>query len=172
MQPEEKKKSNAVWYVVGGIALFLVIAGSLARFVMGMVFQQALGQQGIQYSQNGSGYSVKTAQGTAEVSTSGSLPSGWPGDVPAYPGATVQASYSGTAANGQGGTMVSLKSADAASAVGDYYKAQLASNGWKIAGSYEAAGTSIIGAEKAGRKVSVSVSSAGGSTQIVLVIGK
>ena len=97
------------------------------------------------------------------------LPSDWPGDVPTYPNSqitqvsTVDTQIVGTEAS----SMVSLTTSDSAQMVGDFYKADLVSNGWSINTSMSM-GTNVF-AVKDNRMVNVITSAlkTGGSMVIV-----
>lgn len=159
-----------VWYVVGIVVLVVVVGYACMNYMMGFFWRAALSSQGVNVNSNGAGYTVNTPQGNLQVGNA-ALPSDWPKDVPTYPGASVTTSYSGTS-GGKSGAAVVLKTSDSVAKVGDWYKAQLAANGWTVNGSYQAGGVTIIGAEKGGQKLAVEASASGGSTQIAIQIGQ
>ena len=131
--------------------------------------QQTGGQASV--SMNGDTMQVTTSEGTFTAGQT-TLPADWPTDVPAYAGATVQYSASVNPATGQAGSMVMLMSSDSPATVAAFYKTQLAANGWAISGTMESAGTTIMGATKGDRAVSLSIGGADGQTSITIGVGK
>lgn len=101
------------------------------------------------------------------------LPSDWPSDAPAYPGATVQFSANSNPTDkGQNkSSSVMLESKDSALLVSDFYKKELVSKGWKIAGTYEVGGVYSMTAEKDTRTLVLSIAGSKNSTSISLTIG-
>ena len=126
------------------------------------------------------GTSVKTnADGSMQMNTSeGSfstgktIPKDWPKDAPVYAGAEVEYSAAVNTAEGKPGYALILLTSDATAKVSAYYKAELAKQGWKIEGAMEGNGTTVIGATKGDRVISVSVASSEGQTGITIGVGK
>lgn len=110
--------------------------------------------------------------GTSTFTTGGgSWPQGAPDYAAAYPGATVQSSFSGVA-DGQAGAMASFTTADPPEKVIDFYKARAKAAGLKNETSMEANGSRMYGAsDDAGRAVSVQTSVQDGSTTGVVTYG-
>ena len=113
---------------------------------------------------------METAEGTYNAGNN-TLPDDWPTDAPIYTGAIVQ--YSGsTAAGGKPGAGAVLTSADSTVQVVAFYKAELAKQGWTMTTVMESQGTTIMGANKDDRTLSLLVGSADGQTTITIGIGK
>ncbi len=131
--------------------------------------QQTGGQASV--SMNGDAMQVTTSEGTFTAGQT-TMPSDWPTDVPAYVGATVQYSASVNPTTGQPGSMVMLMSSDGVAEVAAFYKTQLVLNGWALSGTLESAGTTIMGATKGDRVVSLSIAGTDGQTSITIGVGK
>lgn len=109
---------------------------------------------------------VTTDEGT--FTTGSDLPVDFPSDIPAYPGAT--AAYSGTSNINSEGTQfaVVLSSTDPYEKVADYYTTQLPAQGWDIESTQKISGTTILGAVKDNRTLSVAVASGDDATSITI----
>jgi hypothetical protein len=112
---------------------------------------------------------IEVEGGTAKVGTQ-SMPSNWPEDVPAYPGATVSYSTSVNPQTGTPGMAVMLLTPDTLEAAATYYKTELAAQGWTVESSLEAAGTSLFSATKDQRTASVMINASEGQTAITVAI--
>jgi hypothetical protein len=114
---------------------------------------------------------VKTDEAT--VSNKQELPSEWPSDVPAYPGAAVQ--FSGTATNpetGKEGSAAMFTTTDTGTAVIDFYKAKIAAEGWTVSNTMQINGGTVLVAAKDDRVLTVSIASAEGQTAITIGTSK
>ncbi|MBI2635808.1 hypothetical protein HYW84_00575 [Candidatus Peregrinibacteria bacterium] len=115
---------------------------------------------------------VETAEGTYNAGGN-RLPEDWPEDAPVYAGAEVQFSGAANPANGKPGAAAVLITADSASDVLTFYKAELKSKGWTITTTMESQGTTIIGATKGARTFSLMIgSSDAGKTSITIGVGE
>jgi hypothetical protein len=109
--------------------------------------------------------------GNAEVEMGGELPDDWPSDVPVYADATMQYSASVDPSTGQPGAMAVLMTDDRAEDVAGFYRDSLADEGWTITASMESGGTTVIGATKDTRVLSLSFASSEGQTTITIGVG-
>ena len=173
--PEHKpgKNNRIVIIAVVAVVLVLVIGGFAAR-----MFSQKLGENMAEnmiesatggkadVDINSDSVTVKTDEGS--FSTAASLPDGFPSDVPVYPGSAI--TYSGTNNQQTGDTeyVVVLSTTDSYQKVGDYYTAQLASQGCDITSTQSIAGTTVISASKDTRTLSMSTATADDGTTITL----
>ncbi len=109
-----------------------------------------------------------TSEGT--LSTGNAVPADWPTDVPAYPGAVVQYSASVNSADGKKGSALILMTLDDVQKVSDYYKDELASQGWASAQVMQAGGTTIMSMTKDDRTLSLAIAGSDGKTNITFGI--
>ena len=112
---------------------------------------------------------VNTSEGTAKIGAQ-SMPENWPSDIPAYPGATVSYSTAVNPQNGKPGMAVALMTKDDAKTVTEYYKKELAGNGWTVDSVLGGAGTSIFSARKAGSMASFLIQGDKDQTTITMAI--
>lgn len=125
---------------------------------------------GVQVNTDGS-TTINNAQGTATVGGT-TMPADWPTDAPTYAGAKVQYSMSTNPATGKAGSAVILATSDSVDAVAAFYAKALADNGWKIEGNMRGGGTTIMGATKDDRIISLAIANSEGMTTITMGIGK
>jgi len=114
---------------------------------------------------------VKTEDGTYNAGNN-QLPEDWPEDAPIYAGSTIQFSGSANATTGQPGAAVVLSTADSAADVMTFYKGELKKQGWTVTSTMEAQGTTIMGATKGTRALSLMVGSTNGQTSITIGVGE
>lgn len=108
---------------------------------------------------------VETSEGTA--TTANKVPSDWPSDAPAYPGADVQYSASANVEAGQQAALV-LTTKDTAEQVVEYYKETLTGNGWSMTSTMQGGDSTLMSAEKGDRAVSIVIGSSEGETTVTL----
>lgn len=117
---------------------------------------------------------VKTDDGTtATFSTGAAAAKSLPLGVPVYPGANVTANISGSRADGKGGAMVTMTTADVPDKVTAFYKAEAAKRGMKTKSNEVMVGkkASFTAENEAGEKIVATASPGGqGQTQVMLVI--
>jgi hypothetical protein len=94
------------------------------------------------------------------------VPSGFPDDVPIYPGASPTAAMT---AAGEG-VMVTLRSTDEQQAIFEFYEAQLVEQGWSITARPSFGGQLGLEASKDSRKVTVRVSGVEGESHLSLMV--
>jgi hypothetical protein len=111
---------------------------------------------------------VETADGSME--TGGDVPSDWPSDAPAYPGATVSFSAKKNPTDGSAGTALSLVTDDTTAEVVDFYTNALKNNGWAVQGTMNAGPTTIMAATKGTRNISIMIAAANDKTSITIGI--
>jgi hypothetical protein len=165
--PSGAKKNNTVWYIIIGVIILLIIVGRMAtgffsKKIVEKSIEQATG--GKVSVQNDGNVKVSTKEGTFETN-SGKLPDNWPSDAPTYAG-TITFSGSSNGTNGQKGLSLMITTTDGADKVAAFYKSELAAKGWTIANEGTFSGTTMIGAEKAGKQYSIGIITADGQTQI------
>lgn len=114
---------------------------------------------------------IQTKEGTYNAGNN-QLPEDWPKDAPIYAGATIQFSGSANPATGKPGAAAVLVTSDSVADVVTYYKAELKKQGWTISSTMEAQGTTIMGATKGDRALSLMIGSADGQTSITIGIGE
>lgn len=107
--------------------------------------------------------SIKTTQGAAAAAVV------MPAYAPVYPGATVEAVME-TESGGRKTKMVTLATQDPVTKVGDFYKAALTKEGWKLPQSMLMPDAAMITGEKGDKQVSVMVSKQDDKTGIVLTV--
>ena len=115
---------------------------------------------------------VQTKDGTYNAGNN-QLPADWPTDAPVYAGATIQFSGSANPTTGKPGAAAVLVTSDAAADVTTFYKAELKKQGWMITSTMENQGTTILGATKGTRALSLMVGTVdGGQTSITIGVGE
>ena len=114
---------------------------------------------------------VKTKDGTAEWG-SNKLPADWATDAPIYPGASIQFSGSSNPTTGQPGAVAILETKDSNTQVLEYYKKELAAQGWKIVANFETGTSATIAASKGDRNIGITSATSEGKTVITVAVGK
>lgn len=107
------------------------------------------------------GATMRIAENGAGVS----LPDGFPKDVPIYKGAVVV-----TSVDTKEGKQVSLRTPDALGKVVDFYKAELAKNGWEVESSMNSGDMGMCNAKKGDSEVVASAFKDGENTMISLMV--
>jgi hypothetical protein len=115
-------------------------------------------------------YSVKSANGSAQVNIGPGATANMPSYLPLYPGAAVQTSVNGTGASGTGGTVIFKTSASAADVIA-FYKQKTTAAGMAETMSMTSGAMVTFGAGKQGTKEAVQVVATTGSdgTSVQLV---
>lgn len=106
--------------------------------------------------------------GSYQVGGDIKLPSGFPSDVYVIDG-TIKAAT--TVKEGETYT-VTIETDESMASVKEKYQSKLEGDGWSITATMDVAGTSFITAEKGSRKVSVSIGTSEGKTNVVLGTSK
>ena len=132
---------NKAVYIIGGIVVLLIVGWFLTR--------GSASVSGVDVDNNLDGSKTYSNEEGSVTVGGGSMPDNWPGDAPAnFAGATIV--YSGTSnpQTGAAGSAVSYTARASVQAVADYYKQQLTSAGWTIAGTANIAGATVVSATK------------------------
>ncbi len=133
-------KSNKVLYII--IAIVVLV-------LLGWYFKNPMSEiSGVDVDNNMDGSVTYKKDGSEITIGTNKLPDNWPSDAPKYPNAKIQ--YSGTSnpQTGAEGSALVFTTTDKVQAVLDFYKKELASNGWKIDQTSNMAGASVISATK------------------------
>ncbi len=151
---------NKVWFIVGGI---IVIA------LLGWFFTRGTVMTGLPAGTTGDrnldGSTTYTNNEGSVTVGGNNMPENWPSDAPkAYSGATI--SYSGTSnpQTGQSGSAVAYTVNASLASVVDYYKTQIASNGWTTSATANMGGATVISASKGERNMVVYIVDSGNGT--------
>lgn len=151
--PATSGSSSKLWYVIGGVAVLLIVAWLAMRVLGGA----ALGTAGVDVNASPGGGTTYTDQEGNSATVGGtSMPESWPSDAPQnYAGASIQYSGDSNPQTGKAGAAVVYTANASVQNVVDYYKAQLQSNGWAIQGTANTAGATVLSATKDGRTFGV-----------------
>jgi len=148
-----------MWYIIGAIVAVLLL-GWLFTGGAGSMMGAA---SGVDVDRNADGSATySNEEGSVTVGTMATMPSNWPSDAPQnFAGASIV--YSGTSnpQTGNVGSAVSYTVRASAQSVADYYKQQLTSAGWTIAGTANMAGAMVVSATKDTRTFGAYISDTG-----------
>jgi cytoskeletal protein RodZ len=162
-----KKLIIIIAIVVGVIAILGVGSYAATRFfaeeVVEKAAEQATGGK-VDIEDEGDKVTIETDEGTATIGKN-EVPDSFPSDVTVYSDAEITAT-SETAS----GTMINLETSDSVSKVFDFYKSNLASNGWKQTSAATYAGTATVTAEKGGKMVSVIIGTDTDNNKTTIII--
>lgn len=113
---------------------------------------------------NGASVAIKTESGgvTGTGGSNLSLPGNFPKDVPSYPGANIFT----TSEAPDMGVMLQAQSEDAPDKVAEFYKTQMAANGWTANEAAQSPYMKIFSFEKGARKAHVSLIPNGSGTTL------
>ncbi len=162
----DKKKLT----IIGVIVAVLVVGGALNRWMGKSAAERAIEAAtggSVDVDRDGDTVTVKTQDGT--ITGGNTMPENFPSDVPVYPGADVQGSYSIDGANGKGHT-VGLQTNDSLADVTAWYRREVAAKGWTVVGDATYNGSLVLSATKDSRGLNVSVSEEDGTVTIGLVV--
>ena len=164
-QPAVASSGSNKWiYIVVGVVVVLAVLGFMGRMAGFMVMRAA----GVNIQPGADGTATySNSEGSVTVGGN-KMPDNWPSDVPAnFAGASIQYSGSSNPQTGRSGAAVVYTVTASASAVFEYYKAQLATQGWTIESTANMGAVSVLGAKKGDRTFGVSLTDAGnGSVQV------
>jgi hypothetical protein len=143
--PVVSGSSNTMMYIIGGV----VVAGLVGFFAMRMIGGAAMSAAGVDADRNMDG-STTYSNGEGSVTVGGaSMPDNWPSDAPQnVAGAQIQYAGSSNPQTGEEGAAVSYTAQGSATAVADYYKRELQSKGWAMAGTANMNGATVVSATK------------------------
>lgn len=162
----QSPRSNKTLYII--IAIVVLIA--LVWLFTGGIGKMALKKAGVDlnYSPDGS-TTYETEEGTVTVGGN-TLPSNWPSDAPTYPNASIQYSGTNNPQTGAEGSAVVFLTEDSMQIVVDFYKKELASNGWKVENTATIGGATVLAALKDTRTLGVYISDVGNG-QVSVTVG-
>ena len=123
---------------------------------------------------DGGSVTIETEDGDVTMSGGeGSLVEGFPGDFPIYDGVTIDSSTK-FAGDGQSQYYAMMLTSDEVSEVSDWYKSELASEGWSIESdttmSTGDGDMTALMVKKGNSEASLSISNTGGETEIVVTV--
>lgn len=142
------KKSNALFIILGILGV-LVVCGVIAMAVAGTAIKKVFENKGVTVNtdgtttykgedgqevtvnNDGTNSTIKTSEGEVKTGENLPLPSGFPKNMPIYPGAKIVLS-SATAS----GYALSLISKSSATSILSYYNTELPKKGWKSNGDF------------------------------------
>ena len=153
--------SKKLIYIVTGIVVILLIGwfakGSI-RSIMG-----------VDVDRNLDGSATYSDGDTTVTVGTNKLSDNWPSDAPKYPNAAIQYSGSSNPQTGEEGAAIVFTTSDKVQAVADFYKRELASNGWVIEQTANIGGSTVLSAKKDTRTIGVYIADAGGGQVSVTV---
>ncbi|HEY9584101.1 MAG TPA: hypothetical protein VJI33_00765 [Candidatus Paceibacterota bacterium] len=162
VQAEDNKGSKKGLYVIVGIVILVLIVWAVKSSMRSVT--------GVDIDRNFDGSATySNEQGSVTVG-SNKLPDNWPADAPKYGNATIQYSGSSNPQTGAEGSSVMFFTSDSAQKVTDFYKKELASNGWTIEQTVNAGPSTILSAKKDQRTFGVYITDAGDG-QVSVTIG-
>ncbi|OGG55693.1 hypothetical protein A3D71_02110 [Candidatus Kaiserbacteria bacterium RIFCSPHIGHO2_02_FULL_55_20] len=167
--PSTSGSGNKMWYIIGGIVILALIGWFLMRGAGSLIGAAS----GVDVDRGANGATTySNEEGSVTVGSGASMPSNWPSDAPAnFAGANIV--YSGTSnpQTGQTGSAVSYTVNASAASVADYYKQQLAAQGWTIQSTANMAGATVVAATKDTRTMGVYITdTADGNVSVVVGI--
>ena len=158
------------------LASFLILLSACGRNSVEQTMEQQIeqgtgGSANVDLNADGSMH-VETKDGTYNTGNN-QLPKDWPEDAPIFAGATIQFSGSANPSAGKPGAAAVLMTTSSAADVMAFYTAELKKQGWTVSSTMESQGTTIIGATKGTRALSLLVGSVdGGQTSITIGVGE
>src|SRR3989338_2629122 len=145
-----KKK---LYMIMGGVVILLVgwsLIGGLGRSLTGV---------GVDKDNGGSTtYSKNDGSVTVEGNK---LPDNWPSDAPKYKNAQILSSVASNPQTGEAGAVIAFSTSDSIQTVIDFYKKELASNGWTVEQTIATETGTILVATKDDRDFSVYIGDSG-----------
>lgn len=175
-ETQKSEKSKAGLYMLIGAGVVVVIAFAVVRGIIGGVANTAATAAaraaGVNLINNGTGGATYSDNNGGSVTVGGNkLPDNWPSDAPKYPDANIQ--YSGTSnpQTGEAGSAIVFTTGDSAQSVSDFYKKQLAADGWTIEQTANMGASSVLSAKKDTRTFAVYITDSGsGQTSVTVGI--
>lgn len=130
VQQAPKKGHKVLWIVLSIVAVIVILVG-IGLYMIGSKVSEYVDVKDGQVT-------VKGENGAAVTYGSGSLPAGWPTDVPQYPGSTVGFSGSANDNNGKPVIAAVFTTKDSMAKVDEFYTKQMLAKGWKPEAEYNA----------------------------------
>ena len=149
--PPASNSGNKMWYVIGGIVVFILVGWFFSRGA-GMMGAAS----GVDVDQNLDGSATySTSDGTVTVGGN-TLPDNWPSDAPGvYSGGSIQYSGSSNPQTGQAGSAVVYTVRASAQSVIDYYKSELTKSGWNVEATANMGEATVLSAGKDTRTIGI-----------------
>lgn len=164
---QESGGSKKGLYIVIVVVLVLI-----ALYLMRGSFGLVGAPEGVDVDRNLDGSATYTNDQGTVTTGSNTLPDDWPSDAPKYPNANIQYSGSSNPQTGEQGVAVAFFTTDAVQTVMDYYKKELASNGWKVEQTATVGLNTVLSATKDTRTFGVYIADVGnGQTTVTVGIG-
>jgi hypothetical protein len=158
------------------VLVVIALVAAMAVTVQGcqMIAQKAVEQAtGVKVDKNGDQVTITGKDGTTASVGKGTVPDGWPTDVPVYAGTITMGNKMD--ANGKTAFLVTLETPDAPKAVADWYQEKLTGDGWTKTDRNDASAggkeVSILVAEKGTQRVAVSATTGNGKTIVTVNVG-
>ncbi len=158
-------KSNKGMYIVIAIVV-IVVLGWIAKSAMRSVTSSVTGVN-IDKSIGGA-TTFSNNEGRVTVG-SNKLPDNWPSDAPKYPNGTIQYSGSSNPQTGEAGAAVAFLTGDSVQKIVDFYKKELASNGWTIEQTAAVGPSTMLAAKKDQRTFGAYITD-GGNGQVSVTV--
>lgn len=160
--PASKKNT----YIVVGVVILIGLGWFLSRgsYIL---------PGGVNVDKNLDGSATYKNGDTSVTVGKNTYPDNWPSDAPKYPNAQIQYSASSNPESGETGAIISFTTSDKLQQVIDFYKSELAKNGWKIEQTATVSQMTAISGSKDKMTYSVQiVSDDKGNTTVTVAIGK
>jgi hypothetical protein len=153
---------------------FALLAVSGCGLIAGRVVKSGVeSATGVKVDESGGDVTVTGEDGSSMTSSSdGTLPDGFPTDVPVYKPGKITAGIVSDSSTGKG-YMVGLETADAAGDVFAWYESEVPGAGWKVTTTMKTDDDGLISAEKGDQALTVAVTAGGGgsATTISITVG-
>ncbi|MDZ4229621.1 MAG: hypothetical protein U1C53_00610, partial [Candidatus Veblenbacteria bacterium] len=117
-------------------------------------------------------FTYEGEEGSFQAGEDVSLPSDWPGDVPVISGAKISYAGSNNPSTGAVGASVMFTTTKSVAEVNEYYRTELASQGWQVEGTAAMAGTTVLSATKGERTVGLYIVGAEGTTTVTIGVSQ
>ena len=168
--------------IIAGIVVGLIVVGGGGVFVWNKMQENTLevqlenqleqvygGNADVKVGNNFSDIQIKTDTGSFSSSGDvGSMPAGWPSEIPQYPNSKIGTSVNNSA-NGSTQLIVALTTQDNPEQVIEYYKPRFSSNGWTNIKTESFSGTFVVSGEKNGHLMAINANNASGETRIGMI---
>ncbi|OGC46540.1 hypothetical protein A2V49_00650 [candidate division WWE3 bacterium RBG_19FT_COMBO_34_6] len=157
-------------FIVGSMFVSRIVSRKLGEKTLERAMEKASGGKvDVDVNQDGDKVEMtwETEEGQVQVSSKGTLPKGFPSQIPLYKGYKIAGSM--TTDNGASGT-VSLSVSDDTEKVYSYYQDEFESNNWNISSTYSADEAKYISVEKDDFRVSIIVNKDTNSEDTMIVI--
>jgi|SRR3989338_2602006 len=157
--------SKKIWYIVGGVAVLLLLGWFFMRGVGGMA--------GVDVDRNVDGSATYTSDEGVVTVGSNTMPANWPSDAPDNAaGATITFSGTSNPQTGEVGSALSYTVRGSVQSVSEHYRSELAAKGWTVEGTAAIGGATVVSAKKDTRTFGAYIADAGdGQVTVTAGIG-